>query len=110
MFTELRWMRLLVFYDLPVNTQQFRQVYQRFHSYLLKDGYDMLQYSVYSRLCNGHDAINKYLQRLQTMAPTRGNIRVMKITEKQYAQMYFLVGCPTPQEKRNKEQKQLLLF
>lgn len=110
MFTELRWMRVIVFYDLPVSTPQFRKIYQRFHNYLLKDGYDMLQYSVYSRLCNGNGAVEKYTKRLENNAPSQGNIRVMKITEKQYSQMYFLVGSATTQETINKEQKQLLLF
>ena len=110
MFSEIRWMRLIVFYDLPVTTKKLRQMYQRFHNHLLKEGYDMLQYSVYSRLCNGHDAIEKHIRRLERSTPEYGNIRIMKITEKQYNQMYFLVGTPSTQEKINKEQKQLMLF
>lgn len=110
MFTELRWMRIIVFYDLPVNSRDLRQVYQRFHSFLLKDGYDMLQYSVYCRLCNGNDAVEKYIKRIEANVPSHGNVRIMKITEKQYSQMYFLVGTHNKQEKLNKEQKQLMLF
>lgn len=110
MFSEIRWMRIIVFYDLPVSTKRLRQIYQRFHNYLLKEGYDMLQYSVYCRLCNGHDAVEKYIRRIELNAPEYGNVRIMKVTEKQYSQMYFLVGQPSTQEKINKEQKQLLLF
>lgn len=110
MFSEIRWMRLIVFYDLPTTTIDYRKAYQKFHNYLVQEGYDMLQYSVYSRLCNGHDAVNKYINRLQQNAPSRGNVRIMKVTEKQYAEIYFLVGKLSAQEKINIDQKQLILF
>ena len=110
MFSGIRWMRLIVFYDLPVSTPHFRRNYQLFHNFIIKDGYDMLQYSVYCRLCNGHDSVNKFLKRLQENAPPRGNVRVMKITEKQYSEMQFIVGKPTIQEKITKKNKQLMLF
>jgi CRISPR-associated protein Cas2 len=107
---NLRWMRILVFYDLPVTTDELRKIYHKFHRFLIKDGYDMLQNSVYCRLCGGHDAVNKFVTKLERVVPSKGNVRVMTITEKQYASMQFLVGTATKQEKRNKEQKQLLLF
>lgn len=110
MFSEIRWMRLMVFYDLPVTTANLRKSYQQFHKFLLKEGYDMLQYSVYCRLCNGHDAIDKHIKRIESNAPSKGNVRIMKVTEKQYSQMYFLVGKHSPQEKMNKDHKQLMLF
>lgn len=110
MFSEIRWMRLMVFYDLPVTTKALRKAYQQFHNYLIKEGYDMLQYSVYCRLCNGHDAIEKHIRRIEANTPSRGNVRIMKVTEKQYSQMRFLVGQLSAQEKMNKENKQLILF
>lgn len=110
MFSEIRWMRLMVFYDLPVSTPNYRKAYQRFHKFLLKDGYDMLQYSVYCRLCNGHDATAKHIRRIEANTPSKGNVRIMKVTEKQYSQMRFLVGDHSHQEKINKDHKQLLLF
>lgn len=110
MFSEVRWMRLIVFYDLPVTTVQFRKAYHKFHKFLIKDGYDMLQYSVYSRLANGHDAIDKHIRRIECNTPSRGNVRIMKVTEKQYSQMRFLVGESSRQEKASTDHKQLLLF
>ena len=49
-------MRLLVFFDLPMVTKTEKRAYTLFRRFLLNDGYDMLQYSVYGRIVNGADA------------------------------------------------------
>lgn len=92
-------MRLLVFFDLPVVKKEDRKEYQNFRRFLLKDGYIMIQYSVYSRICNGIDGANKHVIRLKRNLPPKGSVRYLQITEKQYCEMKFLVGSPKPQEK-----------
>ncbi len=91
-------MRLVVFYDLPVVTPANKKAYARFHKFLLRDGYDMLQFSIYARICNGLDAVNKHVARLMLHLPGRGSVRCMQVTEKQFAEIRVLVG-----EKRSKE-------
>lgn len=93
-------MRILVFFDLPVVKKMERKVYAQFRRFLLNDGYDMIQYSVYSRLCNGTDMTNKHLKRLNTILPEKGSVRCLTITEKQYEDMKFLVGKPMTKEKK----------
>lgn len=102
-------MRILVFFDLPVVKENERRIYTQFRRFLLNDGYDMLQYSVYSRLCNGTDATNKHLKRLNNMLPSKGSIRCLTITEKQYENMKFLVGKPPVKDKKVNS-NQLSLF
>lgn len=102
-------MRILVFFDLPVVKKKERKIYSQFRRFLLNDGYDMIQYSVYSRLCNGTDMTNKHLKRLNTILPEKGSVRCLTITEKQYEEMKFLVGKPSVKEKRVKC-NQLSLF
>lgn len=92
-------MRMMVFFDLPVKTSTERRAYRLFHRFLIKDGYDMIQYSVYGRILNGHDAVHKHMQRLLTNLPPDGSVRVLTITEKQFASMKLLVGQPRFQEK-----------
>ena len=53
-------MRMMVFFDLPVKTKIQRRAATRFRSFLLKDGYFMMQYSVYCRVCNGIDAVEQH--------------------------------------------------
>lgn len=41
-----RYMRILVFFDLPVVTDEERRIYRTFRKYLIKNGFLMLQESV----------------------------------------------------------------
>jgi len=101
-------MRVMIFFDLPVVKKIDRKVYSKFRRFLLNDGYDMLQFSVYSRLCNGPDMANKHIARLKDHIPSKGSIRCLVVTEKQYGEMKFLVGKATVNERRvNAEQLSL---
>lgn len=102
-------MRLIVFFDLPVKSKMCRRNYQQFHKFLVKDGYVMLQFSVYTRIVNGLDGLDKHLKRLKANLPPRGHVRAMSITERQYKDMLFLVGKPTLQEESVGTQLQIRL-
>lgn len=102
-------MRMLVLFDLPVTTKAARRAYSQFRRFLLNDGYDMIQFSVYGRLLNGTDAEEKHLKRLVSNLPKEGSVRVLTVTEKQFASMKLVVGLPLFQEKRVGA-NQMLLF
>ena len=95
-----KFMRIIVFFDLPVVTKKDRKTYAKFRHFLINDGYIMLQYSVYSRICNGDDGVYKHYARLKENLPKKGSIRCMKVTEKQYASMEILVGKKTVRERK----------
>ena len=101
-------MWLFVFFDLPVKTKEERYNATRFRNFLLKDGYMMIQFSVYARVCNGQERIDKHLKRLHNSIPSKGSVRVIQITDRQYERMKILVGKQTIREKKKTEQ--LLLF
>lgn len=92
-------MRMIVFFDLPVTSPKDRKVATRFRNFLLKDGYYMVQFSVYSRVCNGNDAVEKHSKRLKANIPDNGSVRLLTITEKQYQNMSVLLGKMSPNEK-----------
>jgi len=102
-------MRLLVFFDLPVVSRAQRRAYTQFRKFLLNDGFDMIQFSVYARILNGHDAEDKHLRRVVDNLPKEGSVRVLTVTEKQFGSMKLLVGLPLFQEKRV-DARQMLLF
>lgn len=104
-----RFMRLLVFFDLPTVTKAEKRAYTLFRRFLLQDGYDMIQWSVYGRMVNGFDASEKHLKRLSTNLPGEGSVRCLQVSEKQFASMKILVGRRSFQEKTVNAQ-QLLLF
>lgn len=85
-------MRMLVFFDLPVQTKKQRSEATRFRNFLLKDGYYMVQYSIYARICNGYDSVETHKMRLRVNIPNNGSIRLMVITEKQYLSIEVLIG------------------
>lgn len=91
-------MRMVVFFDLPVVSRENRRNYAQFRRFLLNDGYDMIQLSVYGRILNGNDALEKHMKRLVTNLPPVGSVRVLTVTEKQFASMRLLVGMPLFQE------------
>lgn len=102
-------MRLLVFFDLPVVTKSERRAYTLFRRFLINDGYDMIQFSVYGRILSGNDALEKHMKRLISNLPPEGSVRCLSVTEKQFASMRLLVGLPLFQEKTVGSQ-QMLLF
>ena len=93
-------MRMLVFFDLPVVTKSDRRAYTVFRRFLLNDGYDMIQFSVYGCILNGSDAAEKHMQRLVANLPPEGSVRMLTVTEKQFTSMKLLVGLPLFQEKK----------
>lgn len=104
-----RHMRMLVFFDLPVVTRAERRAYTVFRRFLINDGYDMIQFSVYGRILHGNDVEEKHMKRLVDNLPPDGSVRSLTVTEKQYASMKLLVGMPLFQEKAVKA-NQMLLF
>ena len=95
-----RIMRLMVFFDLPMVTRTEKRAYTQFRKFLLNDGYDMIQFSVYGRILYGTDAEEKHMKRLLANLPPEGSVRILTVTEKQFASMKLLVGMPLFQEKK----------
>ena len=102
------FMRLIVFFDLPVVTKPERKIYARFRKFLQRSGYDMLQYSIYARICNGQDAVEKHMVKLKANLPKEGSVRSLQVTEKQFAAIQVLVGTKIEKED-SKYASQLLI-
>ena len=89
---RIRYMRLLVFFDLPVETATQRRNYRLFRKHLVKEGYLMLQESVYAKLVVNDGAAGAAVVRLRKHRPPEGLVQVLKVTEKQFATMDYIVG------------------
>lgn len=85
-------MRVIVFFDLPVLSTADRRNYSRFRRYLIKNGFIMMQESVYSKLVLNGTAANTVSEKVKTHLPPDGLVQMLKITEKQYAKIELLVG------------------
>lgn len=90
--SRVRFMRLLVFFDLPVESASQRKEYRLFRKFLIKEGYLMMQESVYAKLVVNDGAAGASIMRLRKNRPPEGLVQVLKITEKQFATMDYITG------------------
>ena len=102
------FMRLVLFFDLPMTTKQDIRIYTHFRKYLIKNGYMMMQYSVYCKIFPNRESAVKHVHILKKNVPKNGQIRLLMVTEKQYASMEVLVGTLKKEEEIG--DKQLLLL
>lgn len=94
-----RFMRLILLFDLPVETKAEQRNYRQFVKYLKTEGFIRVQYSVYSKLCINSDAAKTVEKRLKQNIPAKGDIRYLIITERQYLNIVNLNNNYTLQEK-----------
>lgn len=85
-------MRILVMFDLPVVTVNERREYIRFRKYLIKSGYLMLQESIYCKLAQNSAIADALVDNLRKNKPESGLVQVLRVTEKQYEKMEYIVG------------------
>lgn len=86
-------MRVIVMFDLPVQTASERREYTKFRRYLIKSGFIMMQESVYCKLSVNSSMTNSIINNLRNNKPGSGLVQVIKITEKQYSKIECIVGC-----------------
>lgn len=105
-------MVLLVMFDLPTGTKKKLKAYVMFRKSLLKNGFDMLQYSIYYRYCIGEYATNKYKKIVKKYAPNKsdGSIRILTITSKQFSDMEILYSSDEERQEKKINKEQLLLL
>lgn len=101
-------MWMMVLFDLPVLTKKERRAATKFRKFLLDQGFDMCQLSVYMRFCAGKEQTQVYTRRVQSALPDAGNVQIICFTDKQYENIVSFVG-PTRQP-ANKNPEQFTLF
>lgn len=84
MLSGYRLMWMLVMFDLPVGRRAERKEATRFRNYLLDQGFEMAQFSVYLRFCSGKEQAETYTNRIRQEIPTGGKIDILYFTDKQY--------------------------
>ena len=87
-------MRLIVFFDLPTLTQKDLCEYRKFRGFLLANGFIMMQKSVYSKLVLNNNSTKLLRTQIERHVPPNGLIQIMQITEKQFADIEYLIGQP----------------
>ncbi len=102
-------MKLICMFDLPVETDEQKRIYRHFRKNLIKEGFVMVQYSVYVRTCQNNEHSERIISRIQKIVPQNGNVRLLGVTEKQYNDMKIFVGSKTATEKAYQTERFIVL-
>ncbi len=101
-------MWLFALFDLPVKTRDDRRDYTKFRKALLREGFCMLQFSVYARYCPSEESSKAYRNRVHAELPEKGQVRLLAVTDRQFGKMDVFFG----ENRGDAEEppKQLMLF
>ena len=71
-------------FDLPVATRKERKAATGFRNFLLDEGFEMAQFSVYMRWCTGKEQVEAIARRIERNLPRTGKVSLIAFTDKQY--------------------------
>lgn len=101
---------LMVAFDLPVKTKEERKRATRFRNFLLDDGFQMIQFSVYARPCVTFARQETHIRRVRQMVPNEGSVRAMFITKAQWERAFIIHGKPAKEVPAEKIPEQIELW
>ena len=79
-------------FDLPVVTKEQRRKANNYRLFLYDAGFSQIQLSVYAKYLVNATGIRPLLPRIKRDIPRGGAVRVLKITDEQWAGMYRYFG------------------
>lgn len=91
-FSEYRIMWVLVFFDLPTETKKERKSASDFRKQIIQDGFTMFQFSIYIRHCASRENAQVHINRVKQILPTKGEIGILTITDKQFGNMELFIS------------------
>ena len=85
-------MRIIVMFDLPVTTALGRKEYAVFRRFLIKSGFLMMQESIYCKIAQNTTMADSIIENVRKNKPSSGLVQILKVTEKQYSKIEYIVG------------------
>jgi CRISPR-associated protein Cas2 len=104
---QYRVMWVFVFFDLPTETRKERKVASEFRKKLLKDGFEMYQFSIYVRFCASMENADVHSKRVRLSLPEKGRISIMRITDKQFGMIETFQGLKKAAKPKVSQQLEL---
>ena len=104
MLSGYRLMWMMVIFDLPVGTPEERKAAADFRNFLLDQGFEMAQYSVYLRFCSGKEHTEALTRRIRHGLPEAGKVDILFFTDKQYENIISFNGRTRNRPYKNPEQ------
>jgi len=106
--TGYRLMWMMVMFDLPVTTDLQRKAATGFREKLLDDGFEMAQFSVYTRLCSGKEQADTHVRRVEGEVPEGGKVDILFFTDKQFERMISFTSGKRRGPRKNPDQLVML--
>ncbi|MFP5432915.1 MAG: CRISPR-associated endonuclease Cas2, partial [Alphaproteobacteria bacterium] len=103
-----RLMWIFVMFDLPVGTKEQARAATKFREFLLDEGFEKSQFSVYARFCNGKEQFETYMRRVEAKLPDNGDVHILSFTDRQYENIVRFSGQRRRRQRKNPDQ--LALF
>lgn len=88
---KLMWM--MVMFDLPTETPQERKSASRFRKFLLDEGFEMVQFSVYVQFTGTYENSQKFVRAIKKNNPQYGDVNILFFTDKQFANIIHIKNC-----------------
>ena len=92
---SFRFMRVMIFFDLPTETAKDRKIYNKFRKFLINEGFIMMQESIYAKLALNNSIVNSIKDKVNKHKPPKGIVQLLVITEKQFSSIEYIVGNKT---------------
>lgn len=105
-----RSMWMIAMFDLPTETPYDRKQYRLFREFLLKDGFTMLQFSVYKRHCGNHAVLKTHEDRVIKHLPPSGKVQTFSMTDKQFGKICTYYGKSSADAKETKAPPQFIII
>ena len=106
-FSGYQIMWLFVMFDLPTNTKSERREASNFRNGLLDFGFEMAQFSVYTKYCASREKAEAAGNRIQYILPTGGKVDILLVTDKQFSNIRRFYGKKKGKNKRAPQTLQL---
>ncbi len=90
--SDYRKMKIILIFDLPSVEKEDIALNTKFTRTLRKIGFYMLQYSVYVKTLTNQSEYDRIINKIKQIIPKKGNIILLKTTEKQYNDVIYLKG------------------
>lgn len=87
-----RFMRTMLFFDLPMVSKSELREYRRFIKFIKSKGFVMMQESVYTKLSLNESVVESTIKEIKSKLPKDGIVSVLTITEKQFTSIQHLIG------------------
>ena len=101
-------MWVMVMFDLPVDTKERSKAATKFREFLLDQGFEMSQFSIYLRFCSGKEQYEALSRRIEQNLPEFGKVHILAFTDKQYENIIRFKGRTRAAARKNPGQ--LALF